>query len=145
MRSTARDLLETYLVELMWRRKFSPSGPALRRSQTSSDTSASSSRSNCSLYSIWTFQFDLFQLVGHFNTIVMPCVRQMLLNFLLRFQCDVAVLSVLCRSFSLCFACLVTNLTMLKQISFMLSASAGTAAGYGVHMHVRLTLTYIRF
>ena len=52
MRSTTRDLIETYLVEFMWWQKFSPSGPALRRSQTSSDTSASSSRSNCSFHLI---------------------------------------------------------------------------------------------
>ena len=84
MRSTARS---DDLVEFMWRPNFSPSGPALRRSQTSSDTSASSSRSNCCFYLIWTFQFDLFQLVAHFNTMIMPCVRQMLLIFLLLFQC----------------------------------------------------------
>ena len=103
MRSTTRDLLETYLVELKWRRNSSPSGPALRRSQTSSDTSTNTSRSNCSFHLIWTFQFDLFQLVAHFNAMIMSSVRQMLLNFPLRFQSDVAVLSVLCRSFSLCF------------------------------------------
>ena len=38
----------------------------------------------------------------------------------------------------------LSNLTMLKQISFTLSVSAGTAAEYaGVHVHVRLMLTYM--